>query len=257
MINQKCKITYIANAGVLIEFNGTKILIDGIHSEKTSCFSKVPERLLDEIIKGKGKFNKIDYLLFTHIHEDHIDLEKTNKYVSENEDTVIIMPKNKELGKIHECDKQISAHENKILLDSQIGEIKEIVFDNIKIEYFRSIHDGEDYKNINNYCYIICIGSKSFIHLGDSKPNYEFFNEMLFNKKIDCALLNFTYLTLPSSRKIVREIVCPNKLIVLHLPFKADDEFGYRKISTKVLERFKDTLPNTTIFLEPMQEIVY
>ena len=38
MIDKKYKITYIANAGVLIEFCGTKILIDGIHYKKNRLF---------------------------------------------------------------------------------------------------------------------------------------------------------------------------------------------------------------------------
>ena len=224
--------------------------------KKTGCFSTVPEKLLGKIINGKGQFNKIDYLLFTHNHKDHMDLQLAIKYISENKNSTLIMPKYKEGKKLHEYNDQISKLKNKILIDSPIGEIKEIEFNNIKIKYFKAIHDVEDYKNINNYCYIIYLGSRTFLHLGDASPNYDFFSKILSKEKIDYALLNFPYSTLPASRRIVREIVCPNKLIVIHLPFESDDEFRYRRISMKVLERYKNSLPDTTLFLESMQEII-
>lgn len=256
MRDEKYKITYIANAGVLIEFGGTKILIDGIHSKKAGCFSTVPESILNKIINGEGQFNKIDYLLFTHNHNDHLDLQLVTKYISVNNNATLIMPKHKENERKHENFEQIKMIENKLLLDSPIGEMKEIKLSNIKIKYFKTIHEGDEYKYINNYSYIIYIGSKTFLHLGDAKPDYEFFADILLNEKIDYALLNFPYSILPSSRRIVKEIVCPKKLIVFHLPFESDDELGYRKRTIKIIKRYIEALPDTTVFLESMQEII-
>lgn len=72
------KITYIANAGLLISFSERTILIDGIHLFKPFGFSPVPEKVLNNIIKGEGLYKDMDYILFTHYHNDHFNEKKVN-----------------------------------------------------------------------------------------------------------------------------------------------------------------------------------
>ncbi|WP_461206795.1 MBL fold metallo-hydrolase [Clostridium sp. DL1XJH146] len=250
-----CIITYIANAGIMIEYNNTKILVDGIHSKKALSFSSVPKSLLDKIVKGIEPFNNIDYLLFTHQHIDHMDAKKVLEYTHNNKSTFLISPKYLEREMQNNSSKTLEEVQNKILLHSKIGEIKHISFENISIKYFRSLHDGVDYQNINNYCYIINLGTKTFLHIGDTSIDEEFLRKFLAEEKIDIAFLNFPFICLSKGRKIISEIIRPEELLVFHLPFEEDDKFGYRKSTIKSLEKFKDILPKTTIFLESQKQI--
>lgn len=255
-MDDKYIITYIANAGIMIQHNDTKILVDGMHSRKAHVFSTVPEELLDKMVNGIGIFHNIDYLLFTHQHADHMDLGKVLKYKHNNKNTFLIAPKYLE-GKIqYKSSGALEEVQNKILLQSEIGEIKHISFDNVNIKYFRSLHDGEDYQNVNNYCYIISLGTKTFLHIGDTAINKEFLQGILSEEKIDYAFLNFPFECLPKGREIINEVICPEKLVVFHLPFEEDDKFQYRKATLRALERFKGQLPQTTIFLESLQQII-
>ena len=61
------KITRTANAGVLIETMGVRILIDGVCQE-LAPYEKTPDSLREEFLT-----NPPDVLLFTHTHKDHYD----------------------------------------------------------------------------------------------------------------------------------------------------------------------------------------
>ena len=79
------------NAGVLIETNNTKILIDGIHYTKAFEWSSIDENLMHQIIYTNKDFQNINLLLFSHQHCDHFDKEKTLEYLEYNDVKKIIM----------------------------------------------------------------------------------------------------------------------------------------------------------------------
>lgn len=68
------KITRTANAGVLIETWGVKILIDGV-CEHLPPYEKTPQAYREEALK-----NPPDIVLFTHTHKDHYDIEFARSY---------------------------------------------------------------------------------------------------------------------------------------------------------------------------------
>lgn len=70
-MQEQVKATFLVNAAVLLEFRGTKLLIDGIYDENGHCFSNLSERQWEKLKAGEGEFAGIEYLLFTHEHGDH------------------------------------------------------------------------------------------------------------------------------------------------------------------------------------------
>ena len=105
------KLTKYNQSCFLIETGGKKILID-------------PGNMVDEeVIKS---FRDIDFLLFTHTHNDHCNVEVTEKILENNNPEIIA---NEEvIKKLSEC---------KVTIMKE-GEIKNI--GNIKIEMVKAIH---------------------------------------------------------------------------------------------------------------------
>lgn len=68
------KIKRTANAGVLIEENGLKILIDGV-SKKILNYEETPESIKEDLCRQFP-----DVILHTHYHDDHYDEEFSNTY---------------------------------------------------------------------------------------------------------------------------------------------------------------------------------
>ena len=65
MKNQQTKdqlrITLLANAGIVLEYNGCTLLLDGIYQDDQHDFSNFPPHAWDCV-------SHYDYLLFTHAH---------------------------------------------------------------------------------------------------------------------------------------------------------------------------------------------
>ena len=68
------KIKRTANAGVLIEQDGLKILIDGV-SKKILNYEETPKSIKEDLCRQFP-----DAILFTHYHDDHYDEEFSNTY---------------------------------------------------------------------------------------------------------------------------------------------------------------------------------
>ena len=80
-MQEQVKATFLVNAAVLLEFRGTKLLIDGIYDENGHCFSNLSERQWEKLKAGEGEFAGIEYLLFTHEHGDHFCLLYTSNRI--------------------------------------------------------------------------------------------------------------------------------------------------------------------------------
>ena len=80
-MQEQVKATFLVNAAVLLEFRGTKLLIDGIYDENGHCFSNLSERQWEKLKAGEGEFAGIEYLLFTHEHGDHFSPQRVAEYL--------------------------------------------------------------------------------------------------------------------------------------------------------------------------------
>ncbi len=84
--------TLIANAGILLEIDGIRFLIDGLHHSSQYPFSPVPQAMLDQMLRGEGPFRDADFLLFTHDHPDHWSPALTQAYLQANCVRRVLLP---------------------------------------------------------------------------------------------------------------------------------------------------------------------
>ena len=84
--------TLIANAGILLEIDGIRFLIDGLHHSSQYPFSPVPQAMLDQMLRGEGPFRDADFLLFTHDHPDHWSPALTQAYLQANRVRRVLLP---------------------------------------------------------------------------------------------------------------------------------------------------------------------
>ncbi len=80
------------------------------------------------------------------------------------------------------------------------------------------------------------LNDQQFIHLGDADIRMEHFEDLLTSDglsikeaPIDMALLNFPFITQERGRKIVREVIRPEKVAYMHFPDSRYDRFGFVK----------------------------
>lgn len=238
---------YVANAGVLININGKKVLIDGLNSDDLPFYKSTPAKISEQIARGIPPFDNIDVMLITHNHSDHFDVESVVRFLKKNLDTIVISN--------HEVISTIRKHISDIVETRLIGlqpkyQCEErIQVKGIDIVAFSLVHDGKEYAEVSNLAFLID-SSKKVLHLGDGSPvkeNYEALN--LQQYKVDLLIANFPYVSLPSARNIIEEYIKPKKIAVVHLPYKEQDRFDWINVAKKSYDRVKDNFIETE-FLE-------
>ena len=251
------KIKYIANTGFLIESNRKKILIDGIHNKEVKPYESVDETILHNIVNGVPPFDNLDLLLFTHYHWDHFDPVITIKTLTNNPHLKLFS--SKQTVDYLKTNSEYNNHiEQQLYFDEiKFKETKNYTVNEINFAATFLTHDGEEYKDVINYTYLINLDEGRIFHCGDAKPSTFNYEGIGFEKEnIDIALVDFPYFSLTSGRKIVNEYIKPDKIIVMHLPTEQNDTYNWLKTVRKVVDRYSNRLPEIIkLCIEPNEDI--
>ncbi len=167
-------ITRTANAGVLIELDGTRILIDGI-CQPLPPYLGSPEYLRNLLIEEMP-----DVLAFTHKHLDHYDLNYVKLY------------EEKTLRSACGPESLTFCENNGVTLTS-----------------FETRHIGKTY--IEHYSYVIK-GSSTVWFMGDASPLC--LKKTSHLPKPDLLILPFAYAITPSAWRLAKETGAKKILLV-------------------------------------------
>ena len=74
------QVTLAANAGVLLRVRNTSILIDALFADTSSCGPSPETR--ERLLCGLPPFDEVDYVLFTHLHQDHFSEDVTREFLN-------------------------------------------------------------------------------------------------------------------------------------------------------------------------------
>lgn len=179
------KILRTACCGVLIEFDGVSVLIDGV-AKGIGPYRGTSEGLRKEFME-----NPPDFLIFTHMHEDHYDRQYAEFYKNTRYSPVLT-PENT-------CD---------------------IKKDGITIKSISTRHIGNpDFPHVS---YSIT-GEKTIWFMGDASPSM--LKVMENFPKPDILFVPFAFATTRSSWQSTLNTGAL-KIVVLHLPKKEEDTEG-------------------------------
>lgn len=249
-MEQSLKLTYVSNAGVMLQCNGNKVLIDGMCSSKLPIYKNTPLEVKELMISGAYPYDKMDTLLFTHIHSDHFDAESTACLLRNNKDTLLLAPQNvvtevKERLPYYACNRLTA-------VDDRLGKTEAFNINGIMIQSISMLHEGKEYENVCNLAYLVDIGGKKVLHVGDAKPAVENYRYMNFiNMNIDLLIAPFPYIGLPSARQVIEKHIKPKRIAVVHMPHRELDSGGWIAATMKSYTRIKESFTETVILEKP------
>lgn len=245
-------LTYIANAGVMVQVHGKKILFDPLTKPGNELYKDTEPVVRDRLLKNEAPYENIDLILVTHHHRDHFHDESVYAMMIAQPQAVLISTP--------EVLRRVKALDHSGILDHSrfaapelalYGEAVLTVKD-MTLRIRSTLHDGEDYQDVENFVFLLDAGFK-VAHLGDSKPAYENFMDLWHAKTegIDLLIVNFPYVTLPSARKLVQDLLMPAQLAVVHFPDPDKPGARWTEVAKKSFGRVKDSyLP--TVLLESL-----
>ncbi len=253
-MEQACKLTYICNAGVMLQCSDKKVLIDGLCSSKLPIYKNTSDEMKELIFAGTDPFEKIDALLFTHNHGDHFDAESTAGLLKANNDIFLLAPQKVIMDIMQRL--PYDKGNRLIELDDSLGRTEDININGIKIKSVSMLHDGKEYEDVGNLAYLIEMGGKRVLHVGDAKPTEKNYSRLDFaDQNIDLLIVPFPYIGLPSARQVIEKYIKPRKVAAVHLPYRELDSFCWIAATMKSYMRVKENFVETIIFEKPGEYI--
>ena len=232
------KIQYVSNAGIILDVDGRQIGIDCLCKDSSKLYQDTPPQIREEL--------KPNILIFTHEHEDHFCAE----YVKE------AWEKNSDL-QIYGGEMMVGALENVKIPSRNLHKTVEgdiLQNDGMEILFVESIHEGEQYQNIQNLTLLINKEDKKLVITGDAMPCKELFERIsAWSRQIDWLFAPFPYVGLRSTRKLMTEHLDIKNIFVLHQPRKEADVQNWVANTKRVCEMANDGLP-APIFSEKLGE---
>lgn len=83
-------VTYLANAGVLIEAGVNRVVIDGLHQPCKPAFACLPEEERDKFEAAKAPYHEIDLLLVSHKRRDHFHPQSVGRNLQHSSEMRLI-----------------------------------------------------------------------------------------------------------------------------------------------------------------------
>ena len=230
-----CQVTLSANAGIALSFGGLRVWVDALHDQKIPGFSTVTPDLW-AAMRAHPAFAAPDLLFFTHCHPDHFSAGLAREALNLWPGAKIVLPENRFPGQA-----LLSGRRERVRLPQ------------LTLDFIRLTHEGPRYADKPHYGCILESRGFRVLVTGDCKlcaPELaEFLQE---DGPVDLAILDFPWLTLPRGRRFVQEHIRPKALLVCHLPFQEDDDFGYRTAAIKSAPLLEGV--DVRLLSEPLQQ---
>lgn len=234
---KRVKFQYVSNAGIIFDVDGRQIGIDCLCKDSSKLYQDTPPQIREAL--------KPDILIFTHEHEDHFCADYVKEAWEKNPNLHIYSTK-----RVTECLTQINIPISNL---NQVQDGTVLRGDGMQIEFIETVHEGEQYADVQNLTLLIKNGNKHLVITGDAMPCKELFKRISeWSSHIDWLFAPFPYVGLRSTRKLLCEYLNIKNIFVLHQPRKEADIQNWVANTKRLCENAKDDLPQP-IFPEQLE----
>ena len=251
------KIMLVANAGISIEYNGQQILIDALHAGHR-LFPATPPEAIRQLLDGLPPFESVKALLFTHNHIDHFSAPLALQVLQRYPEMSFISDQPSAASLL-----DLSHSERAGLDSSRIQAIPWFEADvfrtrvgEFSIEGLSFEHEGSRFAEIPNIGYLVTIKGRTILFPGDARMAPGNFEQLAsFQQPIDTAVVMFPYISTGRGQTLIREVIKPRRLIVVHWPDPSRDSQQFTDSAKRYFAKTKDQLMET-FFLEKYEDSV-
>ncbi len=219
---------YVSNAGIVLDIEGKTIGIDCLCRDSSMLYQDTPLAIREKLM--------FDILIFTHEHEDHFCEEYVKEAWEKNPNLQIYAGKN-----------VIAMLQNVNIPSHQLQEVKDgdaLAIEDMLIRFIETLHEGEQYSNVQNLTLLINNEDKHLVITGDAMPCEELFEKIsAWSSGVDWFFAPFPYVGLRSTRKLIKEYLNIQNIFVLHQPRKEADVQNWVASTKRVCETARDGLP--------------
>ncbi|MEA4964484.1 MAG: hypothetical protein VB055_01510 [Oscillospiraceae bacterium] len=215
------RISVLCNAGVLLEYAGQSLLIDGIN-QSFRGFYGLPDAEFDAILRGDGCYGPLQGVLFTHCHPDHYDAERVSLLRQARDHCFFFIP------------------------DEKTPSTGCIQCGSFSVYYYETPHMPQNFAQVRHFVLRVEVGVYRLYFAADAVLDAAMHRRLMGNRIFDCVFVNSVYLAVGETRDLLREL-SPRRIVVYHLPADAADQTGIRRKTARTLQRYSTLLPPITV----------
>jgi len=243
------KVTSIANAGLMIEGAGKKILLDAVYGRAPKGFSPIPEAKLEKLVKGEAPFDGVDLVLVSHYHWDHYATDTMKRFLEHN-NPVIWMPDTCGMPQRlpQSARVQLLSAEKDAVFTMDLG-------GGDYVEAFIIAHSGREFRDVDVACFSVCLEGKRILVLSDANFDPAYISAMTDGAVYDAVFSNPLFLDIPGGRETLFRGLDAKEIVIYHLPYPEDDVFGMVKMAQKDAELYGPFPCPVTFWAEKDEEI--
>lgn len=210
----KVDVTYVGNAGFLINIGDKKILIDALFKGFDGNYI-LPQEVQDKLTLAQAPFDNVDLILVTHAHGDHVNPDMVKQHMQNNPKAFFASTQQLVDHMKDSTGRSIGFNPSKEKSDK-----KEI--QGITIESFLLPHGPES--RIINIGFLISVNGITIFQTGDADFDQFTFEEFrslqLHERNIDLSFIQHYYMRGDSlNTKFIREAIVGKYIFPIHYHF--------------------------------------
>jgi L-ascorbate metabolism protein UlaG (beta-lactamase superfamily) len=212
------EVTFLANEGVLISSHEKKGLIDALFDNPNPNYAAPSKDMMERMVAGRAPFDDVELVLVTHNHPDHFSASFAARFMESNPNAAFMAPDDA-TSALKENVKEWGRVQNRVFsFDLKPGATAERTVMGIAVRIFRTLHSG-DLDSPHNLMYLIKMNGRTVFHEGDSDGKLATFKDLGLDKEeIDLALVHFWFPLQPEGERIIRDVLKPDHVGLIHLP---------------------------------------
>lgn len=226
------RVTYLANAGVLLEGDGCSVLIDALQRDSLGDYLRHAPDVQERLETARPPFDRVGLALATHFHLDHWDAGAISRFLTSSPAAVFASPP------------QAGA-----MLPTSLKPRVRPLWPGAGEASVRLVESGARVSGIpldhgmpvENLAYRLECGGKVLFHLGDSAPAEANFAKLLAAGRADVAMVPHWWLTSDSGLAFVRDRWRPGHVVAYHVA--AGDSVTAPEIRRRLPEAWVCTQP--------------
>ncbi|MHC4992096.1 MAG: MBL fold metallo-hydrolase [Planctomycetota bacterium] len=206
-------VTYVANAGFLLEGGGKRVLIDALFDAGIKGYPRIPDTIRPDLEGARGAYADVDLVLVTHEHADHFGPHAVRRHLAANPAARLLSTR-QVVDRLGSADAEPSARIEAV--DLAPGTSVQLRRNEIDLRVL-DLHHGRG-RTVRNLGFLVEIGGMSVLHVGDTEVTLdEIRPHGLRDETIDVALLPSWLLCYERWIEVVREAIRPRAIVIMHM----------------------------------------
>jgi L-ascorbate metabolism protein UlaG (beta-lactamase superfamily) len=239
-------VTFLANAGFLIQGLHFSFLIDAFLREPVGIYGALPTETYKDLVQAKDPFDGFTIVLVSHDHPDHVQYRGLEKFLASN-NKAELMAAPRVLNALRSSARDFEAIQRRLCpVETVPGSMKRAKQEEVTIDFFRLEHGGKNSADVQNLGHVIEMGGVRLLHVGDAEPTAENFAPYDLEKRaIDVAFVPYWFFGTPEGSRVLHEKIHARTVVACHVP-----PSEWEKLSDLMKAQF----PDVVLFHEALEK---